>query len=236
MAWIECSGGGGAAGRGGVVAFGLPAGRAGVVDRSSQEDRMPLRLTREEFHRWAEGRRGRYERVAGEPVAMSPERAQHVRLKSRVWSVLDRAIREAGLDCEALADGMTVEVDADTDYEPDALVNCGPRLHPDATAATNPVIVVEVLSPSTQSVDSSEKLADYFRVLSIQHYLIVRARRQEIIHHWRAGDEIVSRTVNVGLMRLDPPGIAIDVEEVYGVAVAQVSHEHAAVGSGIDSF
>ena len=179
---------------------------------------MPLRLTREEFHRWAEGQRGRFERVAGEPVAMSPERAQHVRLKNRVWAALDRAVRQAGLDCEALGDGITVEVDADTDYEPDALVNCGPRLQPDATAATNPVIVVEVVSPATQSIDTGEKLADYFRVPSIQHYLIVRARRREIIHHRRLGDAVVSDAVNVGVIKLDPPGISLDVAEVYGGA------------------
>jgi Uma2 family endonuclease len=85
---------------------------------------------------------------------------------------------------------------------------------------TNPVIVVEVLSPSAQSVDSSEKLADYFRVPSIQHYLIVRARKQEIIHHWLSGQEIASRPVNVGSIRLDPPGIVLDVAEVYGVRPA----------------
>lgn len=177
---------------------------------------MAPRLTREEFHRWAEGQTQRYERVAGEPVAMSPERIQHVRIKNRVWAALDRAIRDAGLDCEALGDGVTIEVDEETDYEPDGVVNCGPRLSPDATAAANPVVVVEVLSPSTQSVDSGEKLADYFRVPSIQHYLVVRSRRQEIIHHWRSGDEIVSRAVNVGSIRLDPPGIVLDVAEVYG--------------------
>ena len=177
---------------------------------------MALRLTREEFHRWAEGQTGRYERIAGEPVAMSPERVQHIRIKSRVWAALDRAISDAGLDCEALADGVTIEVDEQTDYEPDAVINCGPRLSPDATAASNPVVVVEVLSPSTQSVDSSDKLADYFRLPSIQHYLIVRTRRQEIIHHWRSGDEIVSRALNLGVIRLDPPGIALDVAEVYG--------------------
>lgn len=177
---------------------------------------MSIRLTREEFHRWTEGQTQRYERIAGEPVAMSPERVQHVRIKNRVWAALDRAVRESGLDCEALGDGVTIEVDDDTDYEPDAVVNCGPRLPPDATAATNPVIVVEVLSPSTQSVDSGEKLADYFRVPSIQHYLVVRARRLEIIHHWRAGNEIASRAVNVGVIRLDPPGIALDLAAVYG--------------------
>jgi Uma2 family endonuclease len=176
---------------------------------------MAQHLNREEFRRWAEGRTERYERIAGQPVAMSPERAQHVRIKNRLWAALDRAVREAGLDCEALGDGITIEVDAETDYEPDAVVNCGPKLGPDDVAASNPVIVVEVLSPSTQSIDSSDKLADYFRVPSIQHYLIVRARRPEIIHHWRSGADIVSRIANVGTIRLDPPGISIAIDDVY---------------------
>jgi len=148
---------------------------------------------------------------------MSPERVQHIRTKSRVWAALDRAVRAAGLHCEAPADGVTIQVDADTDYEPDAVVNCGPRLPPDEISATNPIIVVEVLSPSTQAVGSSEKFADYFRVPSIQHYLIVRARRPEIIHHRRAGDEIVFQAVNIGGIRLDPPGITLDVAAVYEV-------------------
>src|SRR5277367_5329389 len=176
---------------------------------------MPQRLSRDEFRRWAEGQSGRYERIDGEPVAMSPERAAHVRLKSRVWAALDRAITDARVDCEAFGDGVTVEVDADTDYEPDAMVNRGPRVPPDAVSATNPVIVVEVLSPRTQAVDTSDKLADYFRVASIQHYLIVSARRREVIHHQRSGEGIVSRVANLGLIRLDPPGIAIDVAEIY---------------------
>jgi len=179
---------------------------------------MTQRLTREEFRRWAEGQTQRYERIAGEPIAMSPERVVHVRLKARIWQALDRAIRDAGVDCEALADGVTVEIDEDTDYEPDAVVNCGPPMDPDATVAANPVIVVEVLSPATQSIDSSDKLADYFRVPSIQHYLIVRAKRREIIHHARSGADIVSRAINIGLIRLDPPGIAFDVDEVYGAS------------------
>jgi Uma2 family endonuclease len=176
---------------------------------------MPQNFTREEFRRWAEGQTQRYERVAGQPVAMSPERVMHIRLKARVWRALDHAITIAGLDCEALADGLTIEVDDETDYEPDAVVNCGPRVHSDAIAATNPVIVVEVLPPSTQSIDSSDKLADYFRVPSIQHYLIVRTRRREIIHHWRVGPDIVSRAINIGTVRMDPPGISINVAEIY---------------------
>lgn len=176
---------------------------------------MPQRLSREDFRRWAATQSGRYERADGQPVAMTPERVQHVRLKNRVWAALDRAIRLAALECEALGDGVTIEVDADTDYEPDAVVNCGPAMHPDAIAATNPVVVVEVLSPATQAIDSTDKLADYFRVASIQHYLIVRTRRREIVHHYRSGDGLASRVVNIGSIRLDPPGIAIDFADIY---------------------
>jgi Uma2 family endonuclease len=113
---------------------------------------------------------------------------------------------------------MTIEIDAHTDYEPDAVVNCGPSIHPDAIAAPNPIIVVEVLSPATQSIDSSDKLADYFRLPSIQHCLIVRTRRREIIHHRRNGDDIISRPVHTATIALDPPGISIAIADVYGPA------------------
>ena len=176
---------------------------------------MALHLSREEFRLWAEGQKQRYERISGEPVAMSPERFEHARIKSRVWAALDRAVRDASLPCEALPDGITIEVDADTDYEPDAVVNCGPLAPGDAIAAANPVIVVEVLSPSTQSIDLADKLADYFKVATIHHYLIVRARRQEVILHSRAGSEIISRVINIGSIVLDPPGITVDLADLY---------------------
>ena len=82
---------------------------------------MPQRLSREEFRRWSESQAARYERIGGEPVAMAPGRIQHVRVKARVWAALDRAITMAALDCEALNDGVTIEVDDETDYEPDAV-------------------------------------------------------------------------------------------------------------------
>jgi Uma2 family endonuclease len=179
---------------------------------------MAQRLTRDQFRQWALARTGRYERVAGAPVAMSPGRIQHARIKSRVWATLDHAIRSAGVACEALPDGVTIEVDADTDYEPDAIVNCGPPAPGDAIAATNPVIVVEVLSPGTQSVDLADKLADYFRVPSVQHYLVVRATRREVIHHRRMGADILTQVINLGSIALDPPRIAISVADLYPAA------------------
>jgi len=177
---------------------------------------MPLRLSRDQFQAWAETQpRGRFERVEGEVVARAPERWAHARLKARIWRALDREITQAGLPCEAAPDGMTVEIDGDTDYEPDALVNCGPPIPDDAIAAPNPIVIVEVLSPSTASVDTGAKLADYFRLASVQHYLLVRPSRREIIHHHRNGETILTRIVHEGVITLEPPGIRLSLDEIY---------------------
>lgn len=177
----------------------------------------PAILSREEYRRWAEAQpRGRHELVAGEVVAMAPERIEHLRVKAAVWLALRQAIRAAGVPCEALPDGATIEIGNDTDYEPDAVVACGERMAGDKVAVSNPVIVVEVLSPSTRSVDTGAKLADYFRVPSIQHYLIVRADRCAVIHHRRRDDgAIETRFIAEGRIPLDPPGIGVAVEDFY---------------------
>ena len=176
-----------------------------------------LRMSRAEFRRWADAQpRGRYERVDGVVVRMAAERAAHMRVKMRVWRTFDRALLAAGLPCEAMGDGMTVEVDDDTDYEPDALINCGPRIDGNDIAVPNPVVVVEVLSPSTQSVDTGLKLVGYFQVPSIRHYLIVRADRRAVVHHGRRGDGgIETRLLTAGSIMLDPPGIGFALEEFY---------------------
>lgn len=183
--------------------------------RRPARDPVPRNPTREEYRRWAERQPGRYERVGGEVVAMNAERLQHVAVKMRVWQALDLAIRAAGLPCRAFGDGATVEVGDDTDYEPDALVTCDTDIDFQDIAAPSPVIVVEVASPSTQSIDSGENLADYFRVPSVQHYLIVRTQRREVIHHLRHGDGTVAKVVASGPLRLDPPGIVLAVEDFF---------------------
>ena len=179
----------------------------------------PVILDRAEYRRWSEGQpRGRHERVAGEIIAIAPARVAHVRVKTRVWQALDRAVRAAGVPCEALGDGVTVEVGADTDYEPDAVVNCGERIGGMDIAASNPVIIVEVLSPSTRSVDTGAKLTDYFRVPSVRHYLVIRADRAMVTHHHRRDDGgIETQLLADGHVSMDPPGITITVAELYAL-------------------
>ena len=111
---------------------------------------------------------------------------------------------------------MTVRIDDATAYEPDAVVYCGAELAASGLEVPNPVIVVEVLSPSTRHIDLSAKLADYFRLPSVVHYLIIDPNKPRIVHHARGtGDTILTRIVTDGSITLDPPGIELTMAAVY---------------------
>ena len=93
-----------------------------------------------------------------------------------------------------------VRIDARTTYEPDASVVCGPRRPDDAIAIDDPVIVVEVLSPSTAAIDHGRKLSGYFSLPSVEHYLILDPERRVVIHHKRGqGEAIETRVLTKGV-------------------------------------
>jgi Uma2 family endonuclease len=174
------------------------------------------RMTVDEYLAWVGEQPGRYELVDGAVVAMSPEGAGRAERKAAVHAALLAGIRARRLACYALPDGMTVRIGDTTAYEPDAVVYCGAKLASAAVEIPNPVIVAEVLSPSTRHIDLSTKLADYFRLPSIAHYLIVDPDKVRIVHHARGtGDTILTRIVSDGSIQLDPPGIEIAIDDVY---------------------
>ena len=175
-------------------------------------------MTVDEYLAWLEDKADhtRHELVAGQPVAMAREPAAHARTKAQAWRVLRDALESYDLHGEALPHGMTVKIDEHTAYGPDAVVYCGARLADDALLVPEPVIVVEVLSPTTKAHDAGAKLAGYFRLPSVRHYLLVRTEQRTVIHHRRGDDgAIETRIVTSGILPLDPPGLALDLAEIY---------------------
>jgi Uma2 family endonuclease len=179
-------------------------------------DEPPQRLSRAEYHAWCAAQpRGRFERHAGVVVAMAPERIAHARLKAAAWVLLRDGIAANHLPCEALTDGMTVEIGEDDDFEPDAMVRCGERLADDATTVPDPLIVVEVLSPKTSATDRTTKFERYFRLPTVQHYLIVGTGRHRVVHHRCVGVGVETAVRTEGAIPLDPPGMPFNVTALY---------------------
>ncbi|HEX4171219.1 MAG TPA: Uma2 family endonuclease, partial [Acetobacteraceae bacterium] len=122
---------------------------------------------------------------------------------------------DAGVPCHVVGNGMTVE-SGESDYEPDAVLHCGERLAAGSMVIANPLIIAEVLSPTTSATDRAWKLREYFRLASVRHYLIIWADRQQIVRHRRDEAGAIATTVHAsGGIRLDPPGITVAVTEIY---------------------
>jgi Uma2 family endonuclease len=175
------------------------------------------RMRSDEFISWAMTQSGRCELVAGEVVAMAPERAGHTRVKYALVAALKAAIAARRLPCEALIDGPCVRIDETTVYEPDALVRCGAPVPDDAVEIADPLIVAEVLSPSSRARDAGVKLDSYFRLASVRHYLIVETEARTVIHHRRDDHgRIAKQMCRDGRLDLDPPGIEVEVAGLFG--------------------
>jgi Uma2 family endonuclease len=173
-------------------------------------------MTVDEFMSWAGRQPEQWELFDGIPVAMSPERVVHGDVKYRIARALDAALAKAKVPCRFVLDSAAIRIDARNLYQPDALVYCGEEIPGDALEIPSPVVVFEVLSPGNAITDLRDKLQGYFRVASIQHYLVVDPDKYLIIHHARAhADAIATRIVSEGSLRLDPPGIELTVAELF---------------------
>jgi Uma2 family endonuclease len=174
------------------------------------------KLTVQEFLEWAERQNGKYELVRGDVFAMAREGIQHARAKRATADALTAAIKRAGLPCESFIDGPGVAVANDSYYVPDVAVHCGERLRGDLSLIPDPVILVEVVSPSTERYDPSMKLIDYFALPSLQHYLVLDLKRRLVLHHRRGeAGAIPTVIVREGSLSLDPPGLVLAFGDLF---------------------
>ncbi len=176
-------------------------------------------MSADAFLEWAEAQEdGRHQLIGGEIVAMAPERVEHTYVKFQVAKALEASLAGAKLPCRAFVDGIGVKIDDSTVFEPDALVNCGAPIPRRSLIAPNPVIVVEVISPTSARRDLAVKFTNYFRHPSVEHYLVVVLENRTVIQHSRSeGDTLKTRIAGAGdRLTFDPPGIAVAVSDLFG--------------------
>jgi Uma2 family endonuclease len=177
-----------------------------------------VRMTVAQFLEWSQPQPDdRYELVEGRIVAMTRDSVRHNQIKAAAWRAFDDSVRASRLKCIVLVDGVGVTINQRTLRIPDVLVHCGADPAPDALTVDNPVIVVEVVSPSSERDDIETKLIDYFAVASIRHYLIVVSEKRVVLHHERNDrGTIDTRIMHEGDITLDPPGITVTVAALLG--------------------
>lgn len=178
----------------------------------------PPRLTVDDFLRWSrQQEHGRYELEGGRIIMQQSQNFGHVRAKQRAYEALRDALARGGLPFYAAPDGPTVRVAADRAYEPDALVAPLPQPADDQLEIPDPVIVVEVLSPTPASIkrDLTTKVQGYTLVPSIVHYIVIDPAEAEVWHFRRQGNVLVAPIAPVEeTLVLEPPGLIIPVADM----------------------
>ncbi len=160
----------------------------------------------------------RHEFVGGFACAMAGGEPEHARLALSVGAELRQLMR--GGPCRVFSSDLKVRVPASGNaYYADGTVVCGPlaRDAVDTVAVTNPTLIVEVLSPSTERFDRGDKFADYQLLESLRHYLMVSVGRRRIEHYRRNPDGTWTLTVVTAgeVLALPEFGGRLAVDDVY---------------------
>ena len=130
----------------------------------------------EEFLDFAESSEERYEYIDGEPYKMTGGKLNHFAISANIAILLGNKI--ADIDCYVLGGGMLVRVGDASLVAPDVSVVRGePETESDTRILLNPIVVVEVTSPSSIDHDRVLKRDFYESVASIQAYLIIDQHR-----------------------------------------------------------
>jgi len=134
------------------------------------------RMTPARFFRWQERQDRRYELVDGVPRMMVGAQRRHDRIVVNPLTEFGNRLR--GTSCRPFTAETAVLIPGGNVRRPDAGVDCG--VFDDAAMhAATPVLVIEVLSPSTRAIDTREKLDEYKTVPSLRTILLVDPDRPE---------------------------------------------------------
>ena len=126
----------------------------------------------EDFLDFAESSEDRYEFIDGEPIKMTGGKLNHFAIGANITGKLLNLL--SGSECQVLGGGMLVRVGDASLVAPDVSVVCGEaETEADSRILLNPILVVEVLSPSSINHDRVVKRDFYESVDSIQAYLIL---------------------------------------------------------------
>jgi Uma2 family endonuclease len=148
----------------------------------------PHRLSVEEYLKFEEASPAKHEYVAGEIFAMSGPSLRHNVISQNVARAFSDHLR--GGPCQSFIADIKVRLKIDTKeffYYPDVVVACG-QLNMEERYLLNPKLIVEVLSPATESIDRREKALNYQRIASLEEYVLVAQRMQELTFYRRVED------------------------------------------------
>ena len=132
----------------------------------------------------------RHEYVAGEIFAMTGASVRHNIIAGNLYTALRTHLR--GTPCRTPMEGVKLYLKKERSYfYPDVMATCEPRLlelDAETQVVDSPVLIIEVLSPSTAGIDRREKLRAYRTLPSLKEYALVSQDECKVELYRRRGD------------------------------------------------
>ena len=132
----------------------------------------------------------RHKYIAGEIFAMTGASIRHNVIAGNLFAELRTHLK--GTPCRALIEGVKLRLRKEQSYfYPDVMVTCEDRLQEldsQQQIVEAPVVVIEILSPTTEATDRREKLRAYRTLPSLKEYLLVSQEQAQVEIYRRRGD------------------------------------------------
>jgi Uma2 family endonuclease len=167
-----------------------------------------LLMSYEEYVNWESTQEMRHEYCDGEVIAMAGGTLKHNRISGNVFKFLDDAL--ADRPCEVYINDVKVQVQPRRKYfYPDVVVTCDERDRQESNFVTFPCLIIEVLSPSTESFDRGFKFSQYRKFETLQEYVLVQVDQpivevfqrneqgQWVFFEYGLSDRLFLKSVNV---------------------------------------
>lgn len=158
-----------------------------------------------------------FELIDGVIVAMSNPTETHEQIAANIGAPLKLAMDRRG--CRTYQGGMRVQASEDIGaydkYRPDLLVRCGPSEN--KTFVTDPIVIVEVLSPSTTDHDRGRKPQFYKDIVTTKHIVLAYSDQMRVEHYVRAdeGWRLNVLTAPRQVLELDAVDFRIELSQAY---------------------
>ncbi len=175
-------------------------------------------MTHAEYLSLERASEAKHEYLNGQVYAMAGGTPDHGRLAMNVGRLLGAAL--AGKPCAVFNSDVRVRIEATgRSTYPDLSVVCGHlvRASDDPDAIANPVLLVEVLSDSTEASDRGDKFAHYRRLPSLREYVLVSQStpRIEVFRRREGRDWLLNEVGDGEQARLESLDVALSVDDVY---------------------
>jgi Uma2 family endonuclease len=146
-------------------------------------------MSEAEYLAFEEKSRIKHEFMDGEIFAMAGATRRHNLATTNVSTELNLQLRET--DCEVYASDFRVKIRDGHNVYPDVAIACGEiETEGNDTTLLNPIVVFEVLSKSTEKRDRGDKAEDYFKLNSLQDYVLVSQYRMRVEHFSRQKNNV----------------------------------------------